>query len=580
MASQSSFAVGASLSLTPITFGQSPLCGSLAPTATEWSALNETVEGRLYHGQPWAKSCFSTYNGNIVQRNEDECKYVQENFFNSHVNRSHAFGAYSATQYEGCMATGESCVLDWLNPSNPDSFAPPRDCSHGAVSPYYIDVRKKEDVIAAFKFSKTQKVPLAIKNTGHDFLGRSSAPYSLGLWMHNLKYISHNSEFIPEGCHISGQPALTFGAGTQFYDISEFTDKHGLQMVGGSDQSVGAAGGWAQGGGHSALTPVYGMGADRTLQYKIVTPDGVFRTVNACQDEDLFFALRGGGGGTFGVVLEATMMVSPKESFRVANINWPVSNQNLQAVLDIFLDNITIIAENGWGGYLTPSSGNLVFITPTLEIEDAKIMMEPLVKLTTELGGSSSVTEVDSYDEWFKGWVNGTMGSQDPVGLPIALASRLIPAKNHETEQSRLELRDALMNAFANSAFSQIHITTPYGFKGSQGLDTSVHPAWRTTLYQVILVNSWFWDATNADRELAYSQSTKAVNFLRDITPDGGAYHNEADIHEPNFEESFWGGHYPRLLEIKQKYDPEHLLDCWHCVGWKGSEDPQYRCYI
>lgn len=72
-----------------------------------------------------------------------------------------------------------------------------------------------------------------------------------------------------------------------------------------------------------------------------------------------------------------------------------------------------------------------------------------------------------------------------PVGLPIAFASRLIPAKNHETEHSRLELKDALMNAFANSAFSQLHITTPYGFNGTKGLDTSVHPIWRSVLYQV-----------------------------------------------------------------------------------------------
>ena len=56
---------------------------------------------------------------------------------------------------------------------------------------------------------------------------------------------------------------------------------------------------------------------DLKLQYKIVTPDGVYRTANACQNEDLFFALRGGGGGTFGVVLEATMMVSPKEPYRL-----------------------------------------------------------------------------------------------------------------------------------------------------------------------------------------------------------------------------------------------------------------------
>lgn len=61
-----------------------------------------------------------------------------------------------------------------------------------------------------------------------------------------------------------------------------------------------------KGGGHSVLSPVYGLGVDRVLQYKIVTPDGQLRTANECQNSDLFWALRGGGGGTFGVVLEAT----------------------------------------------------------------------------------------------------------------------------------------------------------------------------------------------------------------------------------------------------------------------------------
>ncbi|KAF8912198.1 hypothetical protein CPB84DRAFT_762123 [Gymnopilus junonius] len=496
------------------------------------------------------------------------------------MNRSHAFGGYGSTQFEMCMSTGDGCHLDWTNPYNDASFAPQQQCSQGGISPFYIDVQNKDDVVAAFKFSKKQGVNLVIKNSGHDFKGRSAAPDSLALWMHNFKYINHDENFVPEGCNVDGQPALTFGAGTQFRDIAQFTDEHGLQFVGGSDQSVAAAGGWSQGGGHSPLSPNYGMGADRTLQYKVVTPDGVFRTVNACQNEDLFFALRGGGGGTFGVVLEATMMVSISETLRMANINWPINDDNLRSVVGIFLDNVTAMAENGWGGYLTPSIGNLVLISPRMDLEAAQEMMKPLVDLTTAMGGNSSVTHIASYDEWFKGWMTGTIGAQDPVGLPVAITTRLIPAKNHETADGRAELHDALMNAFANSAFSQIHITTPYGFSGTKGLDTSVHPIWRSVLYQVMLVNSWYWDGTLADRELAYSQSTKAVNFLRDITPDSGAYINESDIHEPDFEVAFWGGHYPRLLEIKKKYDPDHLLDCWHCVGWKGARDPQYRCYI
>ena len=53
------------------------------------------------------------------------------------------------------------------------------------------------------------------------------------------------------------------------------------------------------------------------LQYKIVTPDGEIRTANACQNEDLFWALRGGGGGTFGVMLESTQKVEPRLNLQV-----------------------------------------------------------------------------------------------------------------------------------------------------------------------------------------------------------------------------------------------------------------------
>lgn len=60
------------------------------------------------------------------------------------------------------------------------------------------------------------------------------------------------------------------------------------------------------------MSPALGLGVDRVLEFKIVTPDGAYRTVNRCQNTDLFWALRGGGGGTFGVVLESTFIVSPQ----------------------------------------------------------------------------------------------------------------------------------------------------------------------------------------------------------------------------------------------------------------------------
>ena len=65
--------------------------------------------------------------------------------------------------------------------------------------------------------------------------------------------------------------------------------------------SVTAVGGFVAGGGLGALSASYGLSIDNILQFTVVTADSQIRTVDACSDEDLFYALRGGGGGTYGI---------------------------------------------------------------------------------------------------------------------------------------------------------------------------------------------------------------------------------------------------------------------------------------
>ncbi|CAA7271039.1 unnamed protein product [Cyclocybe aegerita] len=548
-----------------------------------WKAFNSTVGGRLALGIPWPKPCFSVYNNASVTPDPDQCAFVQQNYFNVHKPRADAFGGYSALQFEACMSTGDECMLDWTNPTNRAAFTLPQTCDQGSVPPLYVDVKDENDVIATLNFVRRAGVNLVIKNTGHDFKGRSSAPDSLALWMHHLKSMTFVPKFVPEKCTARGYgvTAITIGAGVQFDELYRFADSHGVEIVGGSDETVGAAGGFLQGGGHSSISPSAGMAADRVLQYKVVTPDGVYRTANAYQNSDLFFALRGGGGGTFGIVMEATILATPARSYQIASITWPINDDNLRQIMTLFVDNATTFATQGWGGYLTPSTGSLVMTTPNLSPANAKKSAEALVNLSAALGGTPTVTTLSSFYQWYSQFVGNNLAViQDAVGLPNALTSRLIPEKNHRTAAGRAELVDAMMNSFSNSIFSQIHLTTPFGFKGADGSGTSVNPVWRKSLYQVILVNTWFFSSTLADRQGAYAQSTKAANILRDITPGSGAYLNEADIHEPNYKVSFYGPYYEKLLQIKNKYDPNLILDCWQCVGWKGPTASQYRCYI
>lgn len=86
--------------------------------------------------------------------------------------------------------------------------------------------------------------------------------------------------------------------------------KHKSVIVTGANPDVGVVG-WLTGGGHGYLSATYGMGADNLLEATIVTPSGQVLLANPCKNSDIFFAIRGGGGGTYGVVTEVVVKAYP-----------------------------------------------------------------------------------------------------------------------------------------------------------------------------------------------------------------------------------------------------------------------------
>ena len=110
---------------------------------------------------------------------------------------------------------------------------------------YYIDVRNISDAMASLAFGTNHKIPVVVKNSGHDYKGRSAAPNSLALWTYNYKpEITLTKDFLPEGCTKSIANVVTFGAGEAWEAIYHFAEKHNITVPGGSSETVGAAGGW------------------------------------------------------------------------------------------------------------------------------------------------------------------------------------------------------------------------------------------------------------------------------------------------------------------------------------------------
>ncbi|KAJ3530653.1 hypothetical protein NMY22_g8486 [Coprinellus aureogranulatus] len=544
-----------------------------------WSQLRAQVSGRLYESVPYAQPCYDDFASS-------ECTDVRNSYLDEAI-RSTTPTAFIQTQWEACQTTNEQCLLDWRNPHD-DSPIRGSQCKIGSLPSYYIDVQTAGDVKAAFDFSRSTRVPISIRNTGHDYKGRSSAPGSLGLWMHNLQDISYNPEFIPQGCsaaETTPSTAVTMGAGVRWSEAHAFADKNNITLVGGSDKSVGAVGGWLQGGGHGPLSNTMGMGADRVLEFQVVTPDGQLRVANECQNSDLFWALRGGGGGTFGVVLSATVFASPAVTLQSVILSWgspnaDISGQRNQEAWSLFVDGSVALAEEGWGGFVIKDV--LVLINPKPSAGESSAIL-PLVNWAKALQAKNSEVLVvqqvfPSFPAFFNVFTSKFVAS---VGKNLALSSRLVPTSALATPSSRSDVVEALRHANTVTSAPGVIIlmTTPYSVK-DDGRKTSVNPKWRESIWHVTSIETWAWNATNEEVQGSYKRAKESLAKLRDLTggSEGAAYVNEADVYEDEWEKSFWGDNYERLVELKKRYDPDHLLDCWHCVGFQRDSE-RFGCY-
>ena len=117
-------------------------------------------------------------------------------------------------------------------------------------------------------------------------------------------------------------------------------------------------------------------------------------------------------------------------------------------------------------------------------------------------------------------------------------------------------------------------VTVPANVKNYP--DSAVTPAWRSAIWHVLYAPTTNYDG---DFVAIHRTANKAAQYLRDITPGGGAYQNEASILEPDPINTFWGAaNYARLVQIKRKYDPNNIFTCWQCVGYNPN-DPRFSCY-
>ena len=243
------------------------------PSAASWNRLNEQTDGHLMAVKSPLAACQDSPSG-------PACRDV----FKGLKNPYYIGDDPALTQTTGYL----------------DAWA-------SQPSAYAVAARKTGDVVAAVNFARDNNLRLVVRGGGHSYLGTSSAPDSLMIWTRAMRDITLHDSFIPQGCLDPPQPAVTIGAGAIWMHVyNEVMTRGGRYVQGGGCGPVGVAG-LVQGGGFGSYSKNYGTAAASLLEAEIVTADGVVRIANARSNPDLFWALRGGGGGTFGVVTRMTL---------------------------------------------------------------------------------------------------------------------------------------------------------------------------------------------------------------------------------------------------------------------------------
>jgi FAD/FMN-containing dehydrogenase len=164
--------------------------------------------------------------------------------------------------------------------------------------------------VQACVVAAASRVPIAARSGGHSYAGYSAPDGGLVVDVGPMSKVDVQGENV------------VIGAGARLKDVYAALGAAGRCLPAGSCPTVGIAG-LALGGGIGVLARKYGLTCDHLVSAQIVTADGKLRTASASSEPDLFWALRGGGGGNFGIVTSFTFSTDQAPSVTVFSLHFP-----------------------------------------------------------------------------------------------------------------------------------------------------------------------------------------------------------------------------------------------------------------
>jgi hypothetical protein len=398
----------------------------------------------------------------------------------------------------------------------------------------------------------------------------------LALWTYNLKSTKIIHKF--NSTYHTG-PAIRLGSGVTAGEAYEATQRSGYRFVTAECGLVGAVGGYVQAGGQSQLVTAYGLAADQVLEWEVVTLDGRHLIATPDQHADLYWALAGGGGGTYAIVLSATFRVFPEGP--VAGGAMTVTSTNTSALftaIETFFHHAPSLVNNTRDNiqlFVTNDSLSILnFVLPDQNTSAIDTLLAGFLPQLDTLGLPYNLTKTQ-----FPRYIDSFIGSYGPLPygnlcptFPI-IASRLIPRTIVQNSHTNHDLIDLYRDITADGTWwigcSILNVDDGPESARPPHPPNSVHPAWRKAIaYCNPQTHAAYpFDDPTQAQALRKHLVEDILPRLEAVTPGGGMLNEIDPTYQGNWKDAFFGDNYEPLLSIKRKYDPEKMLYGLFAVG-------------
>jgi FAD/FMN-containing dehydrogenase len=429
-----------------------------------------------------------------------------------------AIGGQVLTPDDGGFATAKQVFNTNYNGSTPAAVVVPTSAA---------------DVQKALAFAAAHNLKVAPRSGGHSYIGASTANGTMVLDLRQL----------PGGINYdAGTGQVTVTPATDLYALHQALAAAGRGIPTGTCPSVGTAG-HALGGGLGAQSRHAGLMCDALTSASVVLPGGQSVTASSANNPDLFWALRGGGGGNFGVTTSLTFATFPTADVDVVNLNFPP--QSFAQVLVGWQNWLRTADRSNWAlaDSTTDALGTQCRIMATCPAGSGKSVASAI---SSAVGTQPSGTEYHTFN--YLDLVRYlAVGNLNPSPLGYVGGSDVFPTINAATAQGIA----SAVNAFPRGAGRMLAI-----MHALDGALASVAPAatafpWRRESALV----QWYVE-TSGDPAAATSWLQTAHQALRPYSV--GGYVNYLEANDPP--SRYFGANLPKLTAVRQKYDPGRVI--------------------